>query len=1011
MTSDTKNVSIINFCGMNDSSHTERKAEDQMAVYEGITYSRQDKYDVEKDLRCERIDLEDSDSSTKTAYMLCSKSALIGEFIVSDEAKNDIIRDASRSFEQLCSEKKNSIGLMEGRVLAAACVLLSQSSAGDSAEQALQDDGNAWQPILNGLHFDEISQKTGCSKQTARNRLCKILEDSSNIRFFTENGQRFYNTLRLHALSPVWSVHNLYDILYSFYNKNLECVYDADTNVAFLFTAGIRRRWEADSSAEEQKLRSDHLSSGLRELFIMRPNYMAAVCDALLEKMDHLAQGDVASLDIRNRWDALLLEWYRKKTEYEKKQMHQARKAAVRSRIVDRKENIHPEYVFENGQIILCIPGIRLPEIQERPIVKLYQNEKVVYKQQLSVYGDSVLLSTRSHRIPLNQIQAIQWDHPFSFAIHIISGSRAVYHSGNELFRDYFCFTATGNDVRLTRCSQMLRLIVRKSANLLIDDPEDNWSEDVAPYRSIRLWPESVRSIMLSGREILLDGKANQHRMWAYITPDSVSSVSAKIGTDAVSVYADYPILHVVVKNQSDAKNYQLSIDGNVEQLYCQKWENGQYRLVLPASIQSLHRVQVKNFENGIIVFERSYVVLPGFSYKFNKSFYLDVDCSGRILVETKFVANTYSFSLSSGNDSVIWKMGDIQFETAAPRLRAEICGKNAFYLSKDIWYEELKSSFLSVRAPEEIFYTVFFGNRLMVPNHLGNYEIGTEIDNRKPDTEKTIIKLIVPKEDDFLHIIITNIRYQEAFRDNPIIQNGRRILWKPEEAGYVGNERNAIFRLELENSLQKEPFIYSLSMKPDTIEKNFPCKEGTYKYVLWLTGRKQCFTSLPDLKLWEGTISVADPPEERFLNKHIILTHAYFFDPITKRNESAPIQRDGAVIDHIEYEGMREIDRQILPEYSGIMYFRSSAGWNQFSDRETEYFEKVNPVFFTIIQEGFLAVYLEGDEQILLNLKYFRKSGEGKIRIFSRKNELSRQEQALYLGFSDKFRYIEKEN
>ena len=199
--------------------------------------------------------------------------------------------------------------------------------------------------------------------------------------------------------------------------------------------------------------------------------------------------------------------------------------------------------------------------------------------------------------------------------------------------------------------------------------------------------------------------------------------------------------------------------------------------------------------------------------------------------------------------------------------------------------------------------------------------------------------------------------------------------------------------------------------MKPDTIEKNFPGKEGTYKYVLWLTGRKKFFTSLPDLKLLEGTISVADPPEERFLNKHIILTHAYFFDPITKRNESAPIQRDGAVIDHIEYEGMREIDRQILPEYSGIMYFRSSAGWNQFSDRETEYFEKVNPVFFTIMQEGFLAVYLEGDEQILLNLKYFRKSGEGKIRIFSRKNELSRQEQALYLGFSDKFRYIEKEN
>ena len=186
----------------------------------------------------------------------------------------------------------------------------------------------------------------------------------------------------------------------------------------------------------------------------------------------------------------------------------------------------------------------------------------------------------------------------------------------------------------------------------------------------------------------------------------------------------------------------------------------------------------------------------------------------------------------------MIWKMGDIQFETAAPRLRAEICGKNAFYLSKDIWYEELKSSFLSVRAPEEIFYTVFFGNRLMVPNHLGNYEIGTEIDNRKPDAGNAVIKLIIQNEDELQHIIITN----ELFQNNPITQNGRRILWNPEKAGYIGNERNAIFRLELENSLQKEPFIYSLSMKPDTIEKNFPGKEGTYKYVLWLTGRKKFF-------------------------------------------------------------------------------------------------------------------------------------------------------------------------
>ena len=58
-----------------------------MADYESIIYSRQDTFEVEEDLRSDRFDLEKGESATKIAYHLCGKSALIGEFVISEEGK------------------------------------------------------------------------------------------------------------------------------------------------------------------------------------------------------------------------------------------------------------------------------------------------------------------------------------------------------------------------------------------------------------------------------------------------------------------------------------------------------------------------------------------------------------------------------------------------------------------------------------------------------------------------------------------------------------------------------------------------------------------------------------------------------------------------------------------------------------------------------------------------------------------------------------------------------------
>lgn len=124
-------------------------------------------------------------------------------------------------------------------------------------------------------------------------------------------------------------------------------------------------------------------------------------------------------------------------------------------------------------------------------------------------------------------------------------------------------------------------------------------------------------------------------------------------------------------------------------------------------------------------------------------------------------------------------------------------------------------------------------------------------------------------------------------------------------------------------------------------------------------------------------------------------------------------MKHDGALIDEIRYEGIREKDGQSVHEYSGYMYFRTMDGWRVFSDVETDFFEKINPVYFTLEDDEHIVVYLEEDDELLmLNTKAMQQKYQyGGVQIFSRKSELTKEEQARYLAFADKFKYIERSN
>ena len=113
-----------------------------------------------------------------------------------------------------------------------------------------------------------------------------------------------------------------------------------------------------------------------------------------------------------------------------------------------------------------------------------------------------------------------------------------------------------------------------------------------------------------------------------------------------------------------------------------------------------------------------------------------------------------------------------------------------------------------------------------------------------------------------------------------------------------------------------------------------------------------------------------------------------------------------GALIDQIIYEGMVEVNGIMTPEYSGYLFFKTKTGWEAFSDRDQKRYEKVNPVYFVFDEDGYITVRHENGETVMINIKPFKVHKNGAAQIFSRKDELEKHEQGLYLAFADQFRY-----
>ena len=986
--------------------------------FESITQQTQAKYALRDTMKASPCAIEDWDFAVKLCYILCANTPFIGEYMPSEDQFRDIVTDGRKLFSRLMSQGMQSLSELEQKELACAAIFLTQRI--DALRNSSEDDGQVWKDILSGLGYDELQPPP--SWQSCYKKMTELIR--ANVPYFAEYGQKYYNTLRTQALTPADSISELFDIIYSFYRNNLECQYNNADNAFEILTENIQKRLSNDTNNDDAQISFGsgfwRLKSSLKFLLSHEPTYMAAVCDAIAGKMDMLLRGDAPTINKNNRWDVLLQKWFNKKTATEKKQMQNVRLRQVNAKIASKSEQIHPQYRLENESIFICIPSIRLPEITQRPILKLYQNGNLVAERMLSVYGNEMCYTTREYNLSLIDLDYISWVDPLNFRLQLYCAGNRIYDSASELFREYIIFNSFGLESNIERCPNgQIRLLTSSHSIVEIDDPEDLYC-DLSTKGTFKLFDISLIStqrIVINHIDILLS-QSKKNNLRCYFSPMPIDGIQLSQEGNECLAFSKSPVLHIILDSKDAAQNYQLQLEkARTHSLYeFFDSQTNSIEIPLPSATRFLHNLRIKQFQTGKIVADFCYMVLPKFSFQFSNPFFLNRSGeAGSVKISMSGSTIQQRFSLMEDQTELDVSLGNqgLRCKLTVPKINITVDGENALYWPEHIWHKAIpQTTFIQIESPESISVRPMLGSLPL--QHLKSkkiFDLGNQLATIDKSKESLLLGVLIQCDGIVVQQKLTEIHTNPIFLDSPITREGSVLTWDP-NGKYIG-DGGPEFQIQLENDESQEPWTYCETLKKDVMERNFSCVPGRYECRVYLNGAKQTspFQRKQDPQLlWDTVFEIIARPEERFVNERVYLTRAHFWSPETGHDETASIAINDAIIIDIQYAGFDDYDGAIdYAEhfYTGILSFKTPDGRLHYMNRGISFdYETINPIRFCVEDDHLLVFNADGDK-LQLNAKLF--SQNKRVRILNRKELFSQEEARQWLPIADSFEYREE--
>lgn len=844
--------------------------------FSSVTLENQMQYQIEHNCLAEVCQISDSDPASVICAAVWNSLPLLGEYIPTRWIREKIIASAKVVFQQLLRTSATAQSLLNERILALALIYLTQAQDADN-------ENKLWDFLFAQLGYHEAAAKR-CSPQLLRKKITECLDHVFRMeqRFFSTDGHRYFNTLRLHALAPAQTVEHLLNLLYHFYKENLEYQYIKGDNSYRIFVRQICRRWEntlnAEASQSDMKTRSDYLAASFREMFIYRPEFTAALCDALVCRMDALLRGNQTLLSEDNRWDAQMLLWYQKKSTVERRTMENDSRVARRERVVTESTKICPAYGFRDGVLSVSLPRIRLPEITERPTLIVLQEDRVVYSAQMSVFGNDLCLTTREVQINLSDCPQIDWAAPMHFRILLQCGSTLIFDSGQQLCRSYLLFHENGEETKKIRSStETMYLVVGKNTDIFVEDTEDSVYCSGRDYRIYEIRPATIRILAVDGVALLPNGV---QELLCGMEGTKVTGAYVTEGTQKAALYCSPPTLHIALASSDLLKQYVLEIDGNPMPLYQAADGHPLAKIPLPAQSGRIHRLCVRSFSEGKTVYSQCYYYIPDFSYRFQPAFFYSRQLEGSVQFSAAAMQNAVDFVLNCTDQTVSIPLTfTLSLELAVPWLRGDFDGDDAFSLPENLWKDYFQTHpFLRITVPKDLRLNLMLGGTEISEQRQG-YDVLSAVRTFPQQIDHCMLGLLLRADGAVkpIQIPLADVTLKPRFTESPVICRNRTVIWHP-IGTYIGPEEMLAY-VYLENDESEEPWSYYCELdKQNVLEQDFPCPEGDYAYEVRIEPkRKSAFQKNVEMTVWKGTLKIRDLDEVRFEGTTLYLTGARF--------------------------------------------------------------------------------------------------------------------------------------
>lgn len=907
------------------------------------------------------------------ANYVFTRYPLAGEYVPTF-AEDQLLYQSAKQTVQKVLKSDTRITARENVVLVLETIELLKTWSSDVLSE---ETGNTfWSYVFQQYGFNAENSDAAGDRLYVHFR--KAIKDTLTHykRFFAPQGtHRYYTSLLLHAMAPRQSIEALFSILFDFYVKNLDFQY-VDEDISYkVFTKGMRARWDDKiKKNEDLHLRSDAVFSGLQALFKERPGYMAVLCDSIVKRMDALLRGEIGDMltPKEDYWDYLLVEWYHKKSNTERIRVQGEKRQRQAEYVATSAERIFVQYTMSKERVGLALPRIRLSRVGDRrPVIRLYQNEALIFEDELSVTGDDLCLTTKSRFIALE-------DTAYNFTLDPILTaeieylSDKLYQSGKKLQRQYILFDAAGND----------RTPKSGSAFLFAgDEKEIEFAGDSGIYQcshrgqlySINLG--EVSSVAIAGVEVFADETTASH-FRHHTSVRRVDHIKGIWQGKSADIYAEPFFLTIRLPEGEQALRYQISVDG--QRLDAGQVQQKDNEMVIRSAADDgvMHAVRVIDITSDIVRYEYYYMVIADCCISWDRHIYRAGVDEVNVVFSYRETETSATLPLTYGADCISFitpEFGDIQFEVEVPSANCSFRGENAFTAPEFVWHKDIANGeVVQIRAPKNYNVRLMLGVKEVAADHKGDqFELGNEL--RAMTVTPADADLWVSIKDDSGRaesFKITTIVFSPKFSNPPLEVDGDNLVWHI-ESNFIGDP-DCRFKIDCE-SPNGQAFSVNAGHENIVLANLEAYENGRYTYQV-STVKKSMFSAGTFTTLFHGTFFVGDPNEFIFTDKEIAIRDALCWDFDTDALKTVPMKESCGILSDFVYQGCSSASGESVPTpcYQATMCFEDQYGRRRLFNRKvSDDFELINPVSIWIINSHLLILHCATDDTVYIDKKF----------------------------------------